>query len=83
MLVGHNPVEAHFVGQGILVVVLVVKEVGLGGVEERIGESQPTRVELLQLGVADVALGLFRKPVNFHFVFGAGELVNHVVLLGS
>ena len=72
VFVGHDAVESHFVGQGILVVVLVIKKVGLGGVEEGIGESQPSRVELRQLGVADVALGLLGKPVNFHLVFGAG-----------
>ena len=58
VLVGHDPVESHLVGQCVLVVVLVVKYVGLVRVEERVGESQASRVELLQLGLVDVSLGL-------------------------
>ena len=58
VLVGHDAVEPHLVGQGVLVVVLVVQDVGLVRVEERVGKSQPSRIELLQLGLVDISLGL-------------------------
>ena len=71
MLVAHNAVEAYFVGQGVLLVVLVVEDAGLVGIEIGIGESQASGVVLLQVLVANVSVGLLGEPVNFGLILGS------------
>ena len=71
VLVGHDAVETHLVGQGVLLVVLVIEDAGLVGVEIGVGEPQAARVELLQVLVGHVAVGLLREPVDFGLVFGS------------
>ena len=72
MLVSHDAVEAYLVGQGVLVVVFVIEHVSLFRIEVGVWKPQPARVILRQLAVAHVALGLFGKPVDLYFFFGAG-----------
>ena len=81
MLIAHDSVEAHFVGPGILVMVLVVEYVGLFWVEVGVGEAEPPRVVSIKKLVVDVSVGLFREPVDFHLILGPGQLVNHGCLL--
>ena len=47
VLVGHDAVESHLVGQGVLVVVLGVQLVGLLGVKVGVGKPQAARVKFL------------------------------------
>ena len=81
MLVAHNAVEAHLIGQGVLLVVLVVEDAGLVGVKIGVGETQAAGVVLLQVGVGYVAVGLLGEPVNFRLVFGSRKLIDHSPLL--
>jgi hypothetical protein len=55
--------------------VLVIKDVGLLRVEEGVGEPQPSRLVLLQVGVGDVSIRLLGKPKNFHRVFHRKRLL--------
>ena len=81
MLVAHDAVETHLVGKGILLVVLVVENVGLLRVEVGVGEAQTPGIVLLQVLAGDVAVGLFREPVNLRLVRGALQLIDHGCLL--
>ena len=65
VFVGHNAVKPHFVGPGILVVVVVVEDVGLFRVEVGIGKVHPPRLVRLQVGLRYMAVGLFREPEYF------------------
>ena len=73
MLVGHDAVKPDLVGQGVLLVVLVVKHVGFLGVEERVGKSQPPGVVLFKVRVRDVGVGLFGEPEYLDGVFHSGS----------
>ena len=46
VLVGHDAVEAVVIGPRVLLVVLVIEDVGLLGVEVRVGEIQAPRLVL-------------------------------------
>src|SRR6266566_3951410 len=81
VLVAHDAVEAHFIGQGVLLMVLIVEHMRLLGVNMGVGETETPRRVLFQVGVGDVAVGLFRKPVDLYAVLGSGELFRHDCLL--
>ena len=72
MLVGHDAVESHLVGQRILFVVLVVKHARPGRVEVGVGEAQAARLVLFEVLIGHVAVGLFGKVVNLYLIFGPG-----------
>ena len=77
VFVAHDTVESHFVGQGVLLVVLVVQHAGFLGVEVGVGESETPRLELLQVCVGNVPVRLLGEPVYLRLVFGSGQLLYH------
>ncbi len=81
VLVAHDAVEAHFISQGVLLMVLIVQNMGLLGIKIGVGEAETPRRVLLQVGVGDVAVGLLRKPVDLYAILGSGELLRHHGLL--
>src|SRR5262249_1965770 len=74
-------VEANLIGQGILLMVLIVQDMGLLRVKIGVGEAETPRLILLQVGVGDVAVGLLREPVDFDMILRSGELLGHNCLL--
>jgi hypothetical protein len=72
VLVAHDAVEAHLISQGILLMVLIVQNMGLLWVKMGIGEAETPGIVLLQVGVGDVAVWLFRKPVDLYAILGSG-----------
>ena len=69
MLVGHYPVDAFFVGQGVLLVVLVVQHVGLFRVEVCVGKVDSARLVLGDFLLIDVGIGLLRVKVQLYGIF--------------
>ena len=58
MFVAHDPVEAHLVGPGVLIMVFVVEYVGLIRVKMGIGEAKTPRIVLIEQLVVDISIGL-------------------------
>ena len=81
VFVGHNAVEPYFVGQGVLLVVLVVQHAGFLWVKVGVGEPETARLILLQVCAGDVAVRLLGEPVDFRLVLGPGQLLYHGPLL--
>jgi len=52
--------------------VLIVEHMGLLGVKMGIGEAETPGIILFQIGVGDVAVWLFRKPVDLYSILGSG-----------
>ena len=69
VFIRHYAVEAQLISEGVLFMVLVVKNMCLLRVKKGIREPQTPRIVLLQIGVADMSIGLFRKPENLHRIF--------------
>jgi hypothetical protein len=81
VLVAHNAVEAHLIGPGVLLVVLIVEHMGLLRVKMGVGEAETPRLIRFQVSVSDVAIGLLRKPIDLDVILGAGKLLGHDCLL--
>src|SRR6266446_2164402 len=81
VLIAHDAVEAHFISQSILLMILIVEHMGLLWVKMRIGEAETPGMVLFQIGVGDVAVWLFRKPGDLDAILGPGELLRHDCLL--
>ena len=83
MLVAHDAVKAHRIGEGVLLMVLIVEMMGLLRVKMGVRKTETARLVLLQVGVGDVAVGLLRKPVDFDVILRSGKLLDHTGLLGA
>jgi hypothetical protein len=59
VLVGHNPVKAHLIGPGVLVMVVAIEHVGLFGIKVGVGEVHTTRLVGRQIVFRNMAIGLF------------------------
>jgi hypothetical protein len=81
VLIAHDAVKADFIGQGVLLVILVVEHVGFRRIKIGVGKTQTPRLVLSQIRVRDVAIGLLRKPIDFDLILRPCELLNHRVLL--
>ena len=68
VLVGHNAVKPHLIGQLVLVVVVGVEDVRLLRVKVGVGKVHPPRLVGSQVILGDMAVGLFGKPENLKFV---------------
>ena len=68
MLVGHDAVDAHFVGPSVLLVVLVVQNVSFKRIEIGVWEVQSPRLVVRQVFLGDVGIGLLRVKENFNLV---------------
>ncbi len=67
MLVGHDSVEAHRIGAGILLVILIVQ--GVGSLRIKIGVREcETRRVLFEVRVADVTVRLLRVEIDFDLI---------------
>ena len=71
MLVGHDAVEAHCIGEGILLMVLVVQHVRLHGIEMGVGKAETSRIVLVEVLIAHITVGLLREPKDLYLLCGA------------
>ena len=81
MLIGHDAIEPDFIGQGVLLMVLIVQHVRPLGIEIGVGEIQPPRRVFGQILVGHVAIGLFRKPEYLDLFLHASLLLFRDILL--
>jgi hypothetical protein len=58
MLVGHDAVEANLIGEGILLMVLIVEHVCLVGIEMGVGKAETARLVLVEILIGDIPVGL-------------------------
>jgi len=71
VLVGHDAVEAHLIGEGILLMVLDVQHVGLLGIEMGVGKAQTSRIVLVEVLIGHITVGLLRKPIDLCLLRGS------------
>src|SRR5262249_54061753 len=81
VLVAHDAVKTHLIGQGVLLMILIVQNVRLLRVKMGVGEAKTARLILFQVSVGDVAVGLLRKPVDFDAILWSGKRLDHTDLL--
>ena len=67
MLVGHDPVKAHLISAGVLLVILIVKGVGFLRIKIGVRECETRRV-LFEVRVADVTVRLLRVEIDFDLI---------------
>jgi len=65
MFIAHHAVKTHFIGQGRLLVILVVEHVGFRRIKVGVEKAQATRIVRFQIRVRDVGIRLLRKPIDF------------------
>ncbi len=58
VLVGHYPVDARFISEGVLLVVLVIQHVGFFGIEEGVRKAKTPGIVLVYILLFDVDIGL-------------------------
>src|SRR5215469_10730613 len=73
MLVDHEPVEAHLVGELVLVEIALVVLVRDVGREERVGEGQAERGILVSLRVGILVVRHLAKVVELHLMPSRGN----------
>jgi hypothetical protein len=71
MLIGHDAVETHLIGQGILLMVLVVQHVRLLGIEMGVGKAETSRIVPVEIRIGNITVGLLREPIDFYLLRGS------------
>jgi hypothetical protein len=71
MLVGHDAIEAHRIGEGILLMVLVVQHVGLLRIKMGVGKAETSRIVLVEVRIGNIPVGLLRKPIDLDLLCGS------------
>ena len=71
MFVRHDAVEAHCIGEGILLMVLVVEDMGLLGIEMGVGKTETARIVLVEVLIGHIPIGLLRKPKDLDLLCGS------------
>ena len=72
MLVTHDAIEPHLIGQCILLVVLVVQYMSLLGIEVGVRKAHTSRRIGRNGIVSDMAVGLLREPIDLYLIMGSG-----------
>jgi hypothetical protein len=70
MLVGHDAIEAHLIGESILLMVLIVQYVRLLGIEMGVGKAETSRIVLVEFRIGNIAVGLLREPIHLYLLRG-------------
>jgi hypothetical protein len=63
--------EAYLIGEGILLMVLVVQHVCLHGIEMSIGKAETSGIVLVEVLIGNITVGLLRKPKDFYLLRGS------------
>ena len=71
MFVAHDTVKAHLIGEGVLLMGLIVQHVGLFRIEMAVEKAETPGVILRDVFTRDVAVGLLNEPEDLHPVLGA------------
>src|SRR5262249_59150584 len=71
MLVGHDAIEAHLIGESILLMVLIVQYVRLLGIEMGVGKAETSRIVLVEVLIGNITVGLLRKPKDLCMLRGS------------
>ena len=58
MLIRHDAVKTHLIGEGILLMVLIVQYVCLLGIKMGVGKAETSRIVLVEILIGNIPIGL-------------------------